>query len=102
MVITWKFIKNIIIRTNIFRYERKVAAALFSEPPNSTYAEALSHFTQAEKLANFEWKENKLMIAKCKIATGDYQEAVGWLERANSCKQGDGLVSFHHALYVGR
>lgn len=85
---------------NISRYERKVAAALFSEPPNSTYAEALSHFMQAEKLANLEWKENKLMIAKCKIASGDYQEAVEWLERANSCKQGDGLVSFCYILHV--
>uniref|UniRef100_V5I9V0 Regulator of microtubule dynamics protein 1 n=1 Tax=Anoplophora glabripennis TaxID=217634 RepID=V5I9V0_ANOGL len=72
-------------------YERKVAAALFAEPPNATYAEALSHFMKAEKLAHFEWKENKLMIAKCKITSGDYQEAVEWLERANGCKQGDGL-----------
>ncbi|KAJ8976753.1 hypothetical protein NQ317_019416 [Molorchus minor] len=56
-------------------YERKVAAALFSEPPNATYPDALLHFLEAEKLANFEWKENKLMIAKCKIAESEYQEA---------------------------
>ncbi|KAJ8916674.1 hypothetical protein NQ315_000319 [Exocentrus adspersus] len=72
-------------------YERKVAAALFSEPPNATYAEALGHFMEAERLANFEWKENKLMIGKCKIATGDYKEAVEWLDKASNCKQGDGL-----------
>ncbi|VEN56724.1 unnamed protein product [Callosobruchus maculatus] len=72
-------------------YERKVAAALFSEPPNATYTDALQHFIQAEKLANFEWKENKLMIAKCKIATGDYKEAMDWLTQASNCKQGDGL-----------
>ncbi|KAJ8958419.1 hypothetical protein NQ318_002201 [Aromia moschata] len=72
-------------------YERKVAAALYAEPPNATYADALLHFVEAEKLANFEWKENKLMIAKCKIAEGDYWEAVSWLEKASSCKQGDCL-----------
>nr|CAH7731261.1 unnamed protein product [Callosobruchus chinensis] len=72
-------------------YERKVAAALFSEPPNATYADALEHFIQADRLANFEWKENKLMIAKCKIATGDYKEAMDWLIQASNCKQGDGL-----------
>ncbi|KAJ8965745.1 hypothetical protein NQ314_003923 [Rhamnusium bicolor] len=72
-------------------YERKVAAALFAEPPNATYAEALAHFVDAEKLANFEWKENKLMIAKCKIAVGDFHDAMDWLEKASNCKQGDGL-----------
>ncbi|CAH2001251.1 unnamed protein product [Acanthoscelides obtectus] len=72
-------------------YERKVAAALFSEPPNATYADALLHFMQAEQLANFEFKENKLMIAKCKIATSDYKEAMEWLTQASNCKQGDGL-----------
>ncbi|KAG5899574.1 hypothetical protein JTB14_022904 [Gonioctena quinquepunctata] len=71
-------------------YERKVASALFGEPPNSTYQEALEHFMQAEDLADFEWKENKLMIAKCKISTGDYKEAVEWLQKADNCKQADG------------
>ncbi|CAH1164709.1 unnamed protein product [Phaedon cochleariae] len=70
-------------------YERKVAAALFGEPPNATYTEALEHFMEAEELANFEWKENKMMIAKCKVAIGEYKEAVEWLERANGCKLGD-------------
>ncbi|CAG9767728.1 unnamed protein product [Ceutorhynchus assimilis] len=63
-------------------YEKKVASAFFGEPPTATYEEACSHLLAAEKLAPFEWKDNKLMIAKCKIAMGEYEEAVGWLEKA--------------------
>ncbi|XP_023019666.1 regulator of microtubule dynamics protein 1 [Leptinotarsa decemlineata] len=69
-------------------YERKVAAALFGEPPNSTIPEALEHFMEAERLSNFDWKENKLMIAKCKIACGDYKEGVDWLQKASNCREG--------------
>lgn len=72
-------------------YERKLAAAVYGEPPNSTFEEACSHFLEAERLARFEWKDNKWMLAKCKIAMGEFKEAVQWLEKASRCKHGDGL-----------
>lgn len=67
------------------RYERKVAATLFAEPPNASYEDALAHFLEAEKLADFKWKENKMMIAKCKISMKEFKEATEWLQRANDC-----------------
>jgi len=65
-------------------YERKVATAFFAEPPSATFDEALEHFQEAEKLTKNEWKENKLLIAKCQIALGRYEEAVHSLTKANN------------------
>jgi len=67
-------------------YERKVAAALFAEPPNATHSEALEHFLEAEKLSERDWKENKLCVAKCKIKMGDVEDGVKILEEANNIK----------------
>lgn len=78
-------------------YERKVAATLFGEPPNSTYGEALDHLMKCESLADFQWKENKLYIAKCFIAQNQVKDAVQWLEKAQACK-GDGLVIYYIIL----
>jgi len=61
-----------------------VAAAFFGEPPTASFEEACQHFLEAERLSSFEWKDNRLMIAKCKIALGEYREAVEWLEKAKS------------------
>ncbi|XP_066255847.1 regulator of microtubule dynamics protein 1-like isoform X2 [Euwallacea similis] len=67
-------------------YERKVATTFFGEPPNASYEDALAHFLEAERLAKFEWKENRLMIAKCKEALGQSREVVEWLEKAKISK----------------
>ncbi|KAL1502724.1 hypothetical protein ABEB36_007828 [Hypothenemus hampei] len=67
-------------------YEKKVAAAFFGEPPNATYEEACAHFLEAERLAKFDWKDNRLMIAKCKIALNEYGEAIQWLEKAKTSR----------------
>lgn len=58
---------------------------MFGEPPNATYEEALSHFVIAEQLVD-DWKENKLFLAKCKIAMGNYKEGVYWLVKAYNAK----------------
>lgn len=63
-----------------------MATAFFGEPPRSTYEEACSHFLEAERLATFEWKDNRWMIAKCKIAMAKYAEAVEWLEKADKSR----------------
>lgn len=68
---------------NLKWYERKVAATFFSEPPNGTFDEALDHFLLAERLTETDWKENKLLIAKCLIALGRYKEAIEALNSAN-------------------
>lgn len=64
------------------RFERKVASTLFAEPPTATIEEALSYFMIAEDLSTKDWKENKLMVAKCHIAVKNYKEAVAWLLKA--------------------
>lgn len=65
------------------RYERKVAAALYAELPYLTYEDALSHCLEAEKLVEYDWKENKLLIAKCYLAMKDYKNGVKWLVEAD-------------------
>ncbi|XP_072382609.1 regulator of microtubule dynamics protein 1-like isoform X2 [Diabrotica undecimpunctata] len=72
-------------------YERKVASTFFGDPPNSTYPDALQNFLEAEKHINYDWKSNKLMIAKCHIQSGEYKEAVEWLDKAKNCKSDDKL-----------
>ncbi|XP_066144796.1 regulator of microtubule dynamics protein 1-like isoform X2 [Euwallacea fornicatus] len=63
-------------------YERKVATTLFGELHNASYKDALTNFLKAEQLAKFEWKENRLMIAKCKEALGQFKEVLNWLQKA--------------------
>ncbi|XP_068901551.1 regulator of microtubule dynamics protein 1-like isoform X3 [Tenebrio molitor] len=72
-------------------YERKVAAALFADPPNATYEEALDHFYEAEKLQKADWKENMLYIAKCKIKLGEVPEGLSILERMVHASDDNGV-----------
>ncbi|XP_050502648.1 regulator of microtubule dynamics protein 1-like isoform X2 [Diabrotica virgifera virgifera] len=65
-------------------YERKVASTFFGDPPSSTYPDALQNFLEAEKIVDYDWKSNKLMIAKCLIQSGEYKEAVEWLDKAKN------------------
>lgn len=64
--------------------ERKMAATLFADPPSSSLPEAIQHFLQAERLKPDGWKENRLFIAKCHIGLGDYNQAMIWLDKADS------------------
>merc|ERR1719175_203424 len=64
--------------------ERKMASTLFASPPSASLPEAIQHFLQAEKLKPDGWKENRLFIAKCFIGEGDYNQAVIWLDKADS------------------
>jgi len=64
--------------------ERKMASTLFASPPSATLPEAIQHFLQAEKLKPDGWKENRLFIAKCFIGQGEYNQAVIWLDKADS------------------
>eukprot|EP01135_Chromosphaera_perkinsii_P010146 Nk52_evm12s2039 gene=Nk52_evmTU12s2039 len=67
-------------------YERKVAAAIFGEPPAASYEEALGHFETAEKLDPGFYKKNAVMLAKCYAALKNKDEAVRWREIALGMK----------------
>lgn len=79
-------------------YERKAAAALFGELPQTSYEQALAHFFEAERLVEKEWKENKLMIAKCYLALKDYESAVDWLGKAEVIPSREDIVSYEKKL----
>ena len=64
--------------------ERKMASTLFASPPTASLPEAIDHFLQAERLKPDGWKENRLFIAKCHIGQGEYNQAVIWLDKADS------------------
>ncbi|GBM25609.1 Regulator of microtubule dynamics protein 2 [Araneus ventricosus] len=63
--------------------ERKLAATLFSSPPEATLVEARNHLLEAERLKP-DWKENLLYLAKTYICEGDYPAAIALIDRALS------------------
>ncbi|KAH6926953.1 hypothetical protein HPB50_024290 [Hyalomma asiaticum] len=66
---------------NGYRFKRKLAGALYSQPPDSTLQEARAHFLAADKLRP-DWKENLLHIGKTYICEGHYGPAMAWIDRA--------------------
>ncbi|XP_055943542.1 regulator of microtubule dynamics protein 1-like [Argiope bruennichi] len=63
--------------------ERRVAATLFSTPPEATLVDARKHLLEAERLKP-DWKENLLYLAKTYISEGDYHTAMDLIDRALS------------------
>ena len=61
-----------------------MASTLFADPPSASLPEARQHFLQAERLKPDGWKENRLFLAKCHLGEGNYNEAVIWLDEADS------------------
>ncbi|XP_074594296.1 regulator of microtubule dynamics protein 3-like [Brevipalpus obovatus] len=68
--------------------ERKLAAALFSKPPEATYQEALDKFVEADKLKP-DWKSNYFWMAKTHIAMKNYKKAIEALDIAIKCNPKD-------------
>uniref|UniRef100_A0A914M569 Regulator of microtubule dynamics protein n=1 Tax=Meloidogyne incognita TaxID=6306 RepID=A0A914M569_MELIC len=62
-------------------FERKAAAALFSDPPKATYDEALNDFLAVYKLKP-EWIENLVFLGKCYLAKNEKKEAIKYLKMA--------------------
>jgi len=62
--------------------ERKVAAAIFGTPPQSTYDEALKYFLHADSISPGFWKKNSFMIAQCYYKMKNYSEAKVWAQKA--------------------
>jgi len=61
---------------------RKVAAAIFAEPPTGTYAEAKEHFAAAEATEPGFYVKNRLMLGKCCLQLNDKAGASSWFEKA--------------------
>ncbi|XP_031561314.1 regulator of microtubule dynamics protein 1-like [Actinia tenebrosa] len=66
-------------------YQHKIAAAIFSTPPSSTYREALDHFEMAESLQADFFSKNHLMIGKTNLRLKKKEEAKIWLSKAANC-----------------
>lgn len=62
--------------------ERRIAAALFGEPPQATLQEALALFQQAEDTEPGFWMVNRLKMAQTYEALGQRGQAVQWLQQA--------------------
>lgn len=61
---------------------RKVAAAIFAEPPTGTYDEAKAHFAAAEAIEPGFYVKNRLMLGKSCLQLGDKPAARDWFEKA--------------------
>ncbi|CAG0894082.1 unnamed protein product [Cyprideis torosa] len=67
--------------------ERRVAAALFANPPEATLDDALNHFILADEYAPFIWLENKLFIVKTlKLMKRNQKDIIAHLREANSVR----------------
>ncbi|XP_037311922.2 regulator of microtubule dynamics protein 1 [Pungitius pungitius] len=63
-------------------YQRKVAAVIFSSPPNSTYEEALEFFLKAEEADPNFYSKNLLMLGKTYMGMKDRERALHYLTKA--------------------
>lgn len=72
--------------------EKTIAGTLFSELPNCTYEDALQQFMEAERRISYQWKENRLFIAKCELAIGKTEKAVEWLNKAESVRNDEVIM----------
>ncbi|XP_046753332.1 regulator of microtubule dynamics protein 1-like [Diprion similis] len=64
-------------------YQRKIAAAVFGEPPKSSFEEALSYFEAAEKMSPNFYSHNLLMLGKTHLKLNRREEAVKFLKMAS-------------------
>ena len=65
---------------NLTWVERKVASALFSKVPESSFEDSLNHLLRAFDLRP-EWEENILFIAKVLFHQKRFSEAIEWSDR---------------------
>ncbi|XP_034027620.1 regulator of microtubule dynamics protein 1 [Thalassophryne amazonica] len=63
-------------------YQQKVAALIFTSPPQSTYEEAMQFFLKAEEVDPNFYSKNLLMLGKTYMALNDQQNARLWLTKA--------------------
>ena len=68
--------------------ERKLAATLFSKPPEATYSDAIEKFKKASELKE-DWRANYFWMAKSHIAMKDYKKAIECLDLGIKCPPQD-------------
>uniref|UniRef100_A0A3Q3M235 Regulator of microtubule dynamics protein 2 n=1 Tax=Mastacembelus armatus TaxID=205130 RepID=A0A3Q3M235_9TELE len=79
--------------------ERKVAAALFGEPPSATVEDALKNFLKVEEIHPGYSKVNYVFLAKCYKDLGQREEARKMCEAACSAKASSKEVNFIAVAY---
>lgn len=80
-------------------FDRRIASWLYGEVPNGTIAEAIENFLRFERESPIQLKDCHLHLAKCHIATNNYDTAVEWLEKALQLPVKDSEVSKIHNIY---
>lgn len=65
---------------NLTWVERKLASALFSKVPESSFEDSLQHLLRAFELRP-DWKENILFISKVLFHQKRFVEAIEWLDK---------------------
>ncbi|XP_063238371.1 regulator of microtubule dynamics protein 1-like isoform X1 [Bacillus rossius redtenbacheri] len=63
-------------------YQRKIASAVFSDPPTSTYEEALQYFLRAEEKDPNFYSQNLLMLGKTYLRMKNLEKASHYLKLA--------------------
>ncbi|XP_025088175.1 regulator of microtubule dynamics protein 1-like [Pomacea canaliculata] len=63
-------------------YQRKIASAIFTTPPSSTYDEALKYFHRAEQTDPSFYSKNTLMLGKTYLRLGNKKMALLYLTKA--------------------
>ncbi|XP_001606351.1 regulator of microtubule dynamics protein 1 [Nasonia vitripennis] len=64
-------------------YQRKIAAAIFGEPPTSSFEEALHYFEQAERVDPNFYGHNLLMLGKTYLKLNKKEDALKYLKMAS-------------------
>lgn len=68
--------------------ERKIAALLFSAPPEATYDDAITKFKQADEYKP-NWRANCFFIGQSYINLKNYKDGIEWLDKAAKCEVTD-------------
>ncbi|KAL1775954.1 regulator of microtubule dynamics protein 1 [Sigmodon hispidus] len=63
-------------------YQRRIAKALFANPPSSTYEEALKYFHKAEQVDPNFYSKNLLLLGKTYLKLNNKKLAAFWLVKA--------------------
>lgn len=62
-------------------FQRKMAAAIFSEPPDASYEDAIQSFKRAEQYATKPHLANSFFLSKCYIDTKEYAKGARLLQK---------------------
>lgn len=83
-------------------YQRKIATAIFGEPPTSSFEEALQYFEQAEKVDPNFYGHNLLMLGKTYLKLSKKDDAIKFLKMASEypAKNDDDQEAKQEALKI--